>query len=95
MKKLSSIICSLAILFCVSCGGANNSSNTNENSTEKQENTPSTTNDKPAQESKTEAQESATPDLTKKYICPNRDFSSDDANAVCPVCGMDGFIENN
>lgn len=33
-----------------------------------------------------------TVDLTKKYICPNRDGSSDQPGE-CPACGMD-LIEN-
>ena len=88
MKKVLSFVCGLAFAGCiVSCGGSNAGSNGN-GSEQKQEIS------KPA-ESQQPAQEAAKPDLTKKYICPNRDYSSDDENAVCPVCGMDGFTENN
>lgn len=94
MKKVLSFVCGLAFAGCiVSCGGSNAGSSNGNGSEQKQE--PSKEEISKPAESQQPAQEAAKPDLTKKYICPNRDYSSDDENAVCPVCGMDGFTENN
>jgi hypothetical protein len=95
MKKTLLVIGVLAIAAIMSsCGGnANNSTAP-----------ASTDNAKPATEQsaapasdapKADAPASTTTqsvDLTKKYVCPNRDGSSDQPG-VCDACGMD-LIEN-
>ncbi|MCR5454194.1 MAG: hypothetical protein K6F33_04310 [Bacteroidales bacterium] len=98
MKKSLLVIGMLAIAAVMnSCGG--NGGNTN--------NAPADNNATPAAEQsaapKADAQKADKPadapaatqavDLTKKYICPNRDGSSD-TPGVCEACGMD-LIENN
>ena len=94
MKKLLSFVCGLAFAGCiVSCGGSNAGSSNSNGLEQKQE--PAKQEQTQPAESQKPAEEAAKPDLTKKYICPNRDYSSDDENQVCPVCGMDGFTENN
>ena len=94
MKKVLSFVCGLAFAGCiVSCGGSNAGSSNSNGLEQKQE--PAKQEQTQPAESQKPAEEAAKPDLTKKYICPNRDYSSDDENAVCPVCKMDGFIENN
>jgi rubredoxin len=91
MKKVFTLICGTVLSCCVisSCG-----SNAGNTQTEPQNGEPAK-QEQAQPEGQTQSNEAEKPDLTKKYICPNRDFSSDDANAVCPVCGMDGFTENN
>ncbi|MBQ3657767.1 MAG: hypothetical protein II956_13145 [Bacteroidales bacterium] len=92
MKKVLSFVCALAVAgSVVSCGGANN----NQQKQEPAKQEPVKQEVSQPAEAQKPAQEASKPDLTKKYICPNRDFSSDDENQVCPVCGMDGFTENN
>ncbi|MCR4559133.1 MAG: hypothetical protein K5685_03565 [Bacteroidales bacterium] len=94
MKKVLSFVCGLAFAGCiVSCGGSNAGSSNSNGLEQKQE--PAKQEQTQPAESQKPAEEAAKPDLTKKYICPNRDYSSDDENQVCPVCGMDGFTENN
>ena len=89
MKKTLLVIGVLAMAAIMSsCGGNSN-------------NAPASTDSKPATEQSTtpKADDAAKPatttpavDLTKKYVCPNRDGSSDQPG-VCEACGMD-LIEN-
>ncbi len=95
MKKTLLVIGVLAMAAIMSsCGGNSN-------------NAPASTDSKPATEQSTtpkadapkaddNAAKPATTtqavDLTKKYVCPNRDGSSDQPG-VCEACGMD-LIEN-
>ena len=95
MKKTLLVIGVLAMAAIMSsCGGNSN-------------NAPASTDAKPATEQSTapkadapkaddNAAKPATTtqavDLTKKYVCPNRDGSSDQPG-VCEACGMD-LIEN-
>lgn len=95
MKKSILAIGFLAVAAVLySCGG-----NSNSNAT------PAATDSKPATEQSADAKSDAPKadttapatttqavDFSKKYVCPNRDGSSDQPG-VCEACGMD-LIEN-
>ena len=86
MKKIIKFVSALAFAGCViSCGGNAPAGNNQQNGTD-----PVKTEQKEDNSSvKEEKSDGEKTDLSKKYICPNRDFSTDEENAVCPTCGME------
>lgn len=97
MKKTLMTISALAIaaMMMASCGGASNS-NTNSGDKPCEAQCDSTKKcdkpcDKPCGDS-TATSTTSSVDLSKKYVCPNRDGASDNPG-VCEACGMD-LIEN-
>lgn len=95
MKKSLLVIGVLAMAAIMSsCGG--NANNTNAPATDSKPATEQSTTPKADAPKADDAAKPATTtpavDLTKKYVCPNRDGSSDQPG-VCEACGMD-LIEN-
>lgn len=96
MKKSVLVIGVLAVAAIMSsCGGNSNNApaSTDTNPATEQSATPKT--DAPTADDNAATPASSTTqsvDLTKKYVCPNRDGSSDQPGE-CPACGMD-LIEN-
>jgi len=100
MKKILSTIAAFALVATIASCGGNNQGNNNAGKADstscnnKQEcNNQKDCNNKQEDccaDKKTET--AATVDLSKKYVCPNRDGSSDQPGE-CENCGME-YIEN-
>ncbi|MBR6277205.1 MAG: hypothetical protein IKR41_00410 [Bacteroidales bacterium] len=91
MKKIVSAVCGLLLAgSIISCNSNAGQSNGSEQKTEPQKTEPQKTEQTAPKEQKAEQKSDAPQvDLTKKYICPNRDFSTDEENATCPNCQME------
>ncbi|MBQ5403868.1 MAG: hypothetical protein IIU11_05830 [Bacteroidales bacterium] len=86
MKKIVSAVCGLLLAgSIISCNSNAGQSNGSEQKTEPQK----TEQTAPKEQKAEQKSDAPQVDLTKKYICPNRDFSTDEENATCPNCQME------
>ena len=95
MKKSLLVIGILAIAAAMSsCGGNANNSTAPTDTKPATEQSAAPASDAPKADDAAAKPATTTQsvDLTKKYVCPNRDGSSDQPGE-CPACGMD-LIEN-
>ena len=95
MKKTLLVIGVLAIAAIMSsCGGNANNSTAPADTKPATEQSAAPASDAPKADDDAAKPATTTQsvDLTKKYVCPNRDGSSDQPS-VCDACGMD-LIEN-
>ena len=95
MKKSLLVIGILAIAAAMSsCGGNSNNAPASTDTKPATEQSAAPASDAPKADDAAAKPATTTQsvDLTKKYVCPNRDGSSDQPG-VCPACGMD-LIEN-
>ena len=95
MKKKLLVIGVLAIAAIMSsCGGNANNSTAPADTKPATEQSAAPSSDAPKADDAAAKPATTTQsvDLTKKYVCPNRDGSSDQPG-VCDACGMD-LIEN-
>ena len=95
MKKSLLVIGILAIAAAMSsCGGNANNSTAPADTKPATEQSAAPASDAPKADDAAAKPATTTQsvDLTKKYVCPNRDGSSDQPG-VCEACGMD-LIEN-
>lgn len=90
MRKLFMAICAIAVTAAMaSCGGSQKPAESAKSDAPKTEAQAPAAEEKKADTPATDNKDEAAPvDLTKKYVCPARDYSADEPGQ-CPKCGMD------